>query len=844
MVQPETDKKQRVTLLSRSMRAKIFASGVAANIERFARTFWASAVVMLAILGLLLWQVHTLIPAPFDIGFYLILLIGLIAFVVRGIRRFIPARQKDAITRLDAQVAGSPVTSLVDNIYLGANDDASLELWQLHQSRMAKLAQKSQVAAPHVRLSKNDPWALRLIVMLFFCSAVLFGRASSEQSLLVTLQDLASGTTGQTVSYEAWAEPPAYTGFPSIYLNKIEPEKLLQLPEGTEIVLRNYSGIELDIVSELSDLAEDNRKLSTESSFKLSKSGRLVLQSGYKTIAQWDIDMIPDMPPSVTLTNEISRTVQGSIQIPYATSDDYGITSGVVEITLDFDKVDQRYGLSADPETLVPIKFDLPVPFHVDVTDFTETAVENLAEHPWAGLPVKITLSVTDAAGQTGTIEPVFIRMPGKRFFDTLAGALAEQRRDILWNRANVDRAAMILKTLTYLPQDGFPNTRAYLMVRTVIRRIGYTEVQPIADAMQVDMAETLWRAALLLEDGDLSDAAERLKRAQERLSEAMKNGATDEEIAELVDELRKATDEYLRQLAQNAQPQEQQAGNENTQQVSPEMIQEMMDRIQELMEQGRMDEAQALMDQLQQLLENMQVTQGDPQNGEPSENSSEGLQDTLQEQQELADENFQQMQDEFNRNQDGQNQEGEQQGQNQEGQQQGQSGQQPGAQSDLAERQEALRDMMDQQLGNLGTDDSEAGQAARDALREAERQMGKARDNLEQGRGSDALDNQADAVEALRNGMRQLNEANQQDARGQSREGQQNSETVGPDGQDPLGRSTKNPRNAQTNKRLLQSSEQLQRSKDILKEIRRRTGERERPQQELDYLERLLDRF
>lgn len=844
MVQPKDDKKQRIASLNRSMRAKIFASGVAANIERFARVFWASAVVFLGILGLLLWQVHALIPTPYDLGFYLVLALVLVVFLIRGFRAFIPARQQDAITRLDAQITGNPVTSLIDRVYLGANNEMSMALWQLHQNRMAKLAQKAEVTAPHVRLSRRDPWALRLIILLFFCSAAVFGRANSEQSLLGTLQDLVSGTTGQTVSYEAWAEPPAYTGFPSIYLNKIESGKPLQLPEGTVIVLRNYSGLELDIIGDVSELSENDRKLSNESSFKLSKSGTLALQSGYKKIAQWDIEMIPDMPPSVTLTDEISRTVQGSIQIPYATSDDYGVTGGVVEITLDLEKVDRRYGLIADPETLTTIRLDLPVPFHADITEFTETAVENLAKHPWAGLPVKITLKVTDAAGHEGAIEPVFITMPGKRFFDTLAGALAEQRRDILWNRGNVDRAAMILKTLTHLPKDGFPNLRAYLMTRAVIRRIGYAEIRPIADAVQFDMAETLWRAALLLEDGDLSDAAERLRRAQERLSEAMKNGATDEEIAELMDELRQATDNYLRQLAENAQPQDQQAGNENIQQVSPEMIQEMMDRIQELMEQGRMDEAQALMDQLQQLLENMQVTQGDPQNGDSGENSGEGLRDTLQEQQELADENFQQMQDAFNRNQDEQNQEGEQQGQNPDGQQEGQSGQQSVAQSDLAKRQEALREMMDQQLGELGSDNSEAGQAARDALREAERQMGQARDNLEQGRGADALDNQADAVEALRQGMRQLNEANQQATRGQSREGEQNSDTAGPDGQDPLGRSTKDPRNAQTNKGLLQQSEQLRRSKEILKEIRRRTGERDRPQQELDYLERLLDRF
>jgi hypothetical protein len=228
-------------------------------------------------------------------------------------------------------------------------------------------------------------------------------------------------------------------------------------------------------------------------------------------------------------------------------------------------------------------------------------------------------------------------------------------------------------------------------------------------------------------------------------------------------------------------------------------------------------------------------------------------MQDTLREQQDLADENFQEMQEEFNRNQDAQNQEGQnQEGQQQQGQQEGQQQQgqneggeqQSGSGSDLAERQEALRELMQEQMDGLAPDDSEAGQAAREALREAERQMGQARDNLEQGRGVEALDNQADAVEALRQGMQRLNEANQQAGGGQRREGQENGETAGPDGQDPLGRSTARRGAAQSNQKLLQSDEQLRRSKEILEEIRRRSGERSRPQLELEYLNRLLDRF
>jgi uncharacterized membrane protein YccC len=110
--------------------------------------------------------------------------------------------------------------------------------------------------------------------------------------------------------------------------------------------------------------------------------------------------------------------------------------------------------------------------------------------------------------------------------------------------------------------------------------------------------------------------------------------------------------------------------------------------------------------------------------------------------------------------------------------------------QSELADRQEALREMMDQQLRALGDDQTEAGQHARESLQRAEREMGAARDNLDKGLGSEALDNQANAVEALRDGMRQLDEANEQARQGQNRNGQQ-SDTAGPDGKDPLGRST-----------------------------------------------------
>jgi hypothetical protein len=65
-------------------------------------------------------------------------------------------------------------------------------------------------------------------------------------------------------------------------------------------------------------------------------------------------------------------------------------------------------------------------------------------------------------------------------------------------------------------------------------------------------------------------------------------------------------------------------------------------------------------------------------------------------------------------------------------------------------------------------------------------------------------------------------------------------------EGRDPLGR----PRRDSVGGRdegsdvVVPTEMELQRAREIQEELRRRAGERERPQQELDYIDRLLRRF
>jgi len=280
-------------------------------------------------------------------------------------------------------------------------------------------------------------------------------------------------------------------------------------------------------------------------------------------------------------------------------------------------------------------------------------------------------------------------------------------------------------------------------------------------------------------------------------------------------------------------------------------------------MEQGRMAEAQQLMEMLREMMENMQVQQGEGGQQSQGQQAMEGLSDTLRDQQGLSDDTFSDLQ-EGDGQQDGQQngqpgqggQPGGPRGQGEQGSQPGGNGQtlpngQPGSgemspggtgggnMPGLAERQEALREQLEEQLQGLP---GQAGDGTRRTLDQAGRAMDRAEEALRQGDLPGALDNQADAMDALREGMQQLADQMARDQEGQ--QGQAAGRGGAPERADPLGREAGNQGQADTQQNLLQGQDVYRRAEDLLQELRKRSGDRERTEQERDYLNRLLERF
>ncbi len=813
---------------------RLTRAGMAA--ERLIRAFWPLWSILLAALAAAMMGVHEALPLEAVWALALLILGGAVWGAAHGFRRMRWPVEAEALERLDRTLPGRPIATLSDEQAVGAGDSGSRAVWEAHVGRMAERIRAARPVRPDLRLAARDPFALRYAALLAFAMALLFGSVWR----VGTVTQIAPGG-GQAVAggpaWEGWIEPPAYTGRPSLYLADL-PAGEVAVPEGSRVTLRLYGPAGALSVSESVSPGADATREEPQQSFEVARSGEIAVEGAGGR--DWRIAMTPDSPPVVEVTGPPERAMGGEFRQPFRASDDFGVTDGRVRIALDLDRIDRRHGLAAAPDPREPLVVDLPLPVSGDRAEFTGTLVETFSEHPWANLPVRLTYEVGDAMGQTGSSGAVEATLAGQRFFDPLAQAIVEQRRDLLWSRDNAGRVAALLRATSWRPEGLFPSETLYLRLRVAIRRLeAGLDTVALSQERQQEIADELWAIATEIEFGDLDDARERLERAQERLSEAMENGADPAEIAELMQELREAMNDYIRQLAEQDQGEggQQQAQGESRQ-ITGDQLQQMMDEIQRLMEEGRMAEAQALMEQLNRMLENMRVTQGQPGQGQ-GDQAMQDLQETLRDQQDLSDESFRGMQ------------EGPP-GQGQPGQRGGQPGQpgdgsRPGAGQDggqsLADRQRALRDELNRQRGALPGAGTEGGAAARESLDRAERAMEGAEDALRDGDTPRALDRQAEAMDALREGMRELGEALAEE-RGQGQgEGQAQGDPGARD-RDPLGRETGRDGRSGSDRSVLGGEDVRRRAEELLDEIRRRSGDQARPEAELDYLRRLLDRF
>ena len=392
-------------------------------------------------------------------------------------------------------------------------------------------------------------------------------------------------------------------------------------------------------------------------------------------------------------------------------------------------------------------------------------------------------------------------------------------------------------------PEETIKNSTHYLLIRSARTRVK----QAFSDDMYRDAADHLWDIALGIEDGDLSFAERRLRRAQRALSEALRNGATDEQIQALMDELREAMQEFLQALAQNMQ-------HDMMAEIPPSALQNMLrsedlnrmlDQIENLAQSGAGDQAQQMLSELQRMMNNLQMGQHQhqQQGNNPMRQQMDKLGELMQQQRQLMEQTFdlEQLLQEQRHQQFYQNEE-RQQSQNR-------PQQHPGSDQQMTEEElrQALRDLreqheaLQQQLGELQEALENFGMQPNEGFNDAGEAMGEAGKALGEAEGEEAVGEQGGALQALRRGAQDMMNQMRQ-AMGQNPGPNTGPASRNPSRLDPLGRPQANTGPDFGENVKVPDEADIQRARRILEAIRERLGDAFRPEMERFYLERLLD--
>ncbi|MBW8640776.1 TIGR02302 family protein [Hoeflea sp. WL0058] len=721
-------------------------------------------------------------------------------------------------------------------------------LWQTHKQRMYDRLDDVHVHAPKPDTPRADPWGVRALVALLLVAAFGYSWSNHSGRLGDAFTSHARTENLAGIRIDAWVTPPAYTGKAPLFLTggEIGLPDIITVPEGSEVLVRIVGGQGSEAVAyneETIGEEENEDGVATAAArnyrFPIPDSGRLEIRQAEAPIHGWTFDLLADEAPVIAFEADPAAAANGALEIAFSASDDYGLESARAEILPVEPSADDANPLYDLPE------YELTVPKR-NARSRKGRESRDLTEHPMAGKAVKITLVATDATGQEGRSETVETILPARTFYNLLAGSVAEQRQILSLDTNDLDRAVEFNDALTMAAEETIDNTTHYLLIKSARARMR----QAFDDDMLRDAADYMWDIAIGIEDGDLSFAERRLRDAQRALSEALENGADDETIQALMDELREAMQEFLEALAQAMQQ-----NPEMAQQMPPQSMQNilrqqdidrLLDQIENLAQSGARDQAQQLLSELQRMMNNLQTGQHQQAQGDnPMRQRMDELGELMQRQQQLMEETFdleqalrQRRQQQLFGN------EGQQQ------QQQGENGQQQqGEMGDMTEEQlrEALRqlqeqqDALQQQLGELQQALEEFGIQPGEGFDEAGEAMGEAGEALGEGEGGTAVDEQGRALQALRRGAQDMMNQMRQ-AMGQNPGPMNGQASPNRQGRDPLGRPQANTGPDFGENVKIPEEADIQRARRILEAIRDRLGDAFRPEMERFYLERLLD--
>ncbi len=856
---------------------------LAAAVLLFERA-WPALWPPLGVLGLFVCAALLDLPPLLPPLVHLLLLLALAGvagwLLWRGLRGLTLPDAAAADRRLerDSGLRHRPLAVLTDRPALPGAE----ALWQVHVVRALAGLAHLRLGLPHPGLAAIDRRALRGgLVVALAASLVIAGDEGPERLRRALSPAFVKLPQAATTEVQGWITPPGYANMAPVFLR---PEGgAVAVPAGSHLTVTLSGG------RGRPNLSLAGRALafppvdagSYQADQDLTGGGRLVLRRGGNDVAGWDITVVADAAPVVNWPDP-PGAADGprrapATRLPWQVAHDYGVVALQAELRL------------RDRPEAPPLVVPIPLPGGAP-KQARGVRVQDLTPHPWAGLAVIARLVARDAPGLTGHSADAEFVLPERRFDNPTARALIAVRKGLTLHPQ--DRAAAMATLDEIAGQDivWHDDPGGFLNLRAARARLREDRAAAAVPAVQAQ----LWQLALHLEEGLTDRSARRLAEARQALRDAMQAEKRGEhvdpkEIERRIEALQQAIQQHLQALAeQMKRDPDARLADPDAQKMNAEDAQKLAEQMRKAVEQGRMQDAQQQMAELEKMLDALQHARPmhrDAQARERAQKRQRGrqqlnaVQDMVQREGGLLDE-----------------------AQGREGTPPAPpagSLAQPGglpraeqapppatAPADAARQRDArvqlalrraLGELM-QQYGDL------MGQVPPN-LGDADQAMEGAARSFAAGQDGTAADGVRRAIEALQKGGQQMSDAMaqafgmQQGQQDGEADGQQQGNGDGPglafgtqpggdpnspgggnrpwQGQpgfgrrgdqrvDPLGRPLKDGTRGTDESGDVTLPEQMEqaRTREIQEELRRRAADRSRPQQELDYIDRLLKQF
>jgi uncharacterized protein (TIGR02302 family) len=825
---------------------------------------WPAIWPALGVAGLFLVVALLDIPRMLPAWGHLLLLTASLALVgfllLRGLSRV--RRPDDAAADRRLETASGlrhrPLSVLADR---PAHADPEGEaLWGAHVRRALGQIGRLRVGRPRPGLARIDRRALRggLIVALV-AAFVIAGPDAPARIAQAFEPTLPRAGAEAATEVQAWITPPAYTGLAPVFLHPDTPN--VTVPAGGHLTVSVTGG------NGAPGLVADGQTLPFRaldaSSFQadrdMTAGTRLTVRRDGQDLASWLVTVIADRPPTADWPEPPGQSPRGlQTRLPWEVSDDYGVVGLQAELRL------------KERPDAPPLVIAIPLPGGSAKTA-KGVSLQDMTANPWAGLKVTARLVARDAPGQTGASEDASFVLPERDFQNPVARLLIAVRKGLSLRPDDRTSAMDRLATVLQAPDALGGDDGAYLNLAGIYYQLAFDR----SDKGVAEAQDNLWQLALHLEEGQSDRTARALEEARQAardaLDRAMKDPSAENraELDQKLRELQQAIDRHMQALLDEAKrSNDEMPFDRNAQRLDEQEMQDKADSARQDARNGDMNDAKQEMAELEKMLDALKNARADHGNSDQrnAEKRQRGrqqmgaVQDMIARQGQLLDHA------QSRANPDSQAQHVVPQ------MQPDAATAQPGDDAARAADQHvqqalrrALGELM-QQFGDL------TGQVPA-SLGDADKAMRDAAGALGQGQDKAAGTAEQAAIAALQKGGREMGQAMAKQfgppqpgeggsggddpfgANGMSlRDGRDDGPGGYPrpgmgergNGRDPLGRRYGNG-NSGTDESAdvtIPDEQERQRTQAIQEELRRRGAERDRPQEELDYIDRLLKQF